>query len=369
MSTTLPPLVPRDVVRARLLQIFPEGTPFRNYCTRGIADATVFTMLYIGAVEGAERFLAPMQVCRMSDGQALKIADDERLEYGDASAKAGFKPGTGWYAAGTREPIRDETLRQGLMPLAAALERTDIPTTSPKPRYALSKDFAALFAPSLKEEALRQAIQAWQKAHLSPAALARIQLLQAGLVEDPAGVSVEFPNGDKRHLSAGQSSAITKRVIEEFAPRFLKTPGVLWVSESGNKVVLQDDQLARRIRLKIDPARNLPDIILVDLGRPEMLLIFVEVVATDGPVSELRRSELLALAAEAGLEERHVAFVTAFMDRGLPAFRKAVSSLAWNSFAWLATEPEHLIALLELQDSVRTKLYDLLALARGDTLG
>jgi hypothetical protein len=361
---SLPPYVSREIVQERLLRIFPEGTPFRNYCTREIAGSTVFAMLYIGAIEESGRFLGPKHVYRMSDEQAALSSDNARVEYAADVQKAGsISRGRAWYADTTREPIRDETLRQGLISAGAALDRKDLATTSSKPRYSLTKDFAALFNPALGGEALDSAIERWRKAHLSASALARIEILRAGATLDPSGIEVEFPNREVRRLSAGQSSIITKAVVEEFAPRFLQTPAVLWLSESGNKVVARDDLLAKRIHLHIDPSRNLPDIILVDTGRPELLLVFVEVVATDGPISEDRRAELLALATDAGFDEKHVAFVTAFMDREATAFRKAFASLAWNSFAWVAGEPDRIVALMGFQDLARTKLHDVLALA------
>ena len=43
----------------------------RNYVVREIAAKTVFVMLYIGAVEGAECWLRPDQVTRMTDAQAV----------------------------------------------------------------------------------------------------------------------------------------------------------------------------------------------------------------------------------------------------------------------------------------------------------
>ena len=50
MSSSLPPLIAAAEIRQRLVQIFPEGTPNRGYCTREIAANTVFVMLYVGAV-------------------------------------------------------------------------------------------------------------------------------------------------------------------------------------------------------------------------------------------------------------------------------------------------------------------------------
>jgi BsuBI/PstI restriction endonuclease C-terminus. len=42
-----------------------------------------------------------------------------------------------------------------------------------------------------------------------------------------------------------------------------------------------------------------------------------------------------------------VLFVTAYMDRESPAFKKTIPQLAWNSFAWFASEPENIFILKE----------------------
>jgi hypothetical protein len=257
--------------------------------------------------------------------------------------------GSRWYADNTREPIRDETLREGLLAVGAALARTDLPTTSSKPRYALQAGFAALFAPDLSGPALDEAIVEWQRAHLSKGALARIALRRRGAASSSDGVMGAFPNGETRRLAPGPSSEIARAVIETFASRFLQQPVVLWLSESGNKVVARDDALASEIGLKIEADRNLPDIILVDLGPADPLLLFVEVVATDGPVSQRRRDALLALTETAGFDSARVAFLTAYAERDAAAFKKTVSALAWGSFAWFASEPGNLVLLREGQ--------------------
>ena len=51
------------------------------------------------------------------------------------------------------------------------------------------------------------------------------------------GVMVRFPNEETRRLAHGPSSIISKAVIEEFSKRFLGKPGVIFLSESGNKVL------------------------------------------------------------------------------------------------------------------------------------
>ncbi len=146
-------------------------------------------------------------------------------------------------------------------------------------------------------------------------------------------------------MSPGPSTEITKAVIEVFATRFLEKPAVLSLSESGNKVVKRDDALAASIGLKIESAKTLPDTILVDLGPDHPRLVFVEVVATDGPINERRKQALQKMASDAGFPIEHLAFVTAYLDRGRGPFKKTVDTLAWGSYAWFVSEPDGLIEL------------------------
>ena len=342
--TTLPPVLSVSDISLRLQVIFPEGTPNRNYVIRDMSVKTVFVMLYVGAIEGNSRWIRPDQVIRMTDPQATMTEDSARETWLVESMRpaAGNIEGR-WYSTNTREPIRDETLRGGLVLTGAVLERAGVTTTSPLPRYALSESFAALFDPTLTNEELEEAIVVWREANLSAPALARIAILRSGVIADETQVLVTLPNGQTRSMASGPSSVISKAVVEEFAPRFLERPGLLWLSESRNKVVEQDSQLAQAIGLAIDPNRNLPDLILVDLGPADPLLVFVEVVATNGPVSAARRSALLQIATGAGFSEAQATFVTAYADRNDAAFRRSVSELAWGTFAWFMSEPDHVV--------------------------
>jgi len=342
----LPPLLDVREIHRRVLQVFPEGTPQRNYCTREMAARTIFVMLYIGAVEGSGMWMAPKHVYRMGDGQADHRADEDR----DGYIKAVERPGSGapadrWFQDNTREPIRDETLRDGLVRMGAVVTRPGLATTSSRGRYALQSAFASLFDPALDGEPLDAAITAWQDRHLSAGALARVRLQQRSATAAQSRVLVTLPNGETRQMEAGPSSVITKAVVEVFAPRFLKDPAVLWVSESGNKVIQRDDQLAQALGLKIEVDRLLPDTILVDLAPAEPLIVFVEAVATAGEITDARRGAFIELMMAAGFKESQVAFVTAFHDRNAAAFKRAIPNLAWGSFAWCLSEPEHLIAL------------------------
>ena len=83
------------------------------------------------------------------------------------------------------------------------------------------------------------------------------------------------------------------------------------------------------------------------------MLVFVEVVATDGQITRERRKALLKIATDAGFAKEHVAFVTAYLHRSHAAFKKTVSELAWRSFAWFAAEPEHIVLLYDGAESAR----------------
>ena len=324
-------------------------------------------MLYIGAVEGAECWLLrPDQVTPMTDGQAGLAEDQDREAWVAESMRpaAGYIEGR-WYAANTREPIRDETLREGLVRMGAVKEREGLPTTSPRPRYALAEEFARLFNSGLTEDVLQAGIEEWQTANLSSGALARVAIMRRGAVAREGRVLVTFPSGETRQMEPGPSSVISRAVVEEFAPRFLEQPSVIWLSESRNQVVPRDDRLAQDIGLTIQPDRNLPDLILVDLGPAEPLLVFVEVVATAGPVSEARQAALMAVATEAGFSEKQVAFLTAYADRDDAAFKASVSELAWRLFAWFMSEPDQIVGLHGGAGSEQVRLPDLMRVQSG----
>ena len=343
--TTLPHYVDRTLVSERLQAVFPEGTPNRNNCVRETAASVIFTGLYIGAVEGSDRYLGPVHVYRMTDEQAAKTDDSERLGYVMAIRKRVKVAGTRWYADGSREPIRDESLRDGLVSIGAVVRRQDLATTAGLPIYSLKAEFAALFDPMLTGDALTRAIASFQATHLSKSALSRIAIIRAGAASSSAGVRITFPNGETRQLAPGASSRISRAVIEEFTTRFLQQPAVLWLSESGNKVVVRDESIAAAIGLKIDASKDLPDLILADLGPKDPLIVFVEVVATDGAITARRQEAIYAITDAAGFQRSQVTVLSAYQDRQTAGFKKTVAQLAWDTFAWFVSEPDHIVVL------------------------
>ncbi|WP_262387754.1 BsuBI/PstI family type II restriction endonuclease [Pseudomonas gessardii] len=175
------------------------------------------------------------------------------------------------------------------------------------------------------------------------------------------GVLVNFPNGDTRRLASGPSSDISKAVVEVFAGKFLDSPGVIWLSESGNKTAHSDIKLALSIGLDIQANKDLPDLILVDVGPSLPLIVFVEVVATDGAITPRRQEALYAITDKAGFDRSQIAFVTAYADRETAGYKKTMSGLAWGSFVWFMSEPDNLVILrnnVQLLASLNIDLFN-----------
>lgn len=105
----------------------------------------------------------------------------------------------------------------------------------------------------------------------------------AGAAGSAAGILVTFPNGETRQLAPGPSSIIARSVVEVFA--------------------------------------------------------------TDGAITPRRQEAIHAVTDAAGFSRSQVVFLTAYQDRASAGFRKTVAQLAWDSFAWLVSEPDRIIVL------------------------
>ncbi|MDP1918931.1 MAG: BsuBI/PstI family type II restriction endonuclease [Myxococcales bacterium] len=359
----LPSLVTWIEVQSRLEMLFPIATSNRNWLIRDIAAKTVFVMLYVGATESSGSRVGPKHIYKMTDKQAELVSQEQRFAYDVVVRAPGYSPnGKSWFADNTREPIRDETLKEGLIRVGAVGFDSTVPTTSSKPRYFLKADFAALFDPALIGDALEAAISKWRTKHLTASELKRTLIVAAADVAD-AQISVKLPGpgGGTRTLEPGPTQVIAKKFLEDFVPRFFNRAHIIFLSQSGQKVVHADHKFAQQLGLDINAGKLLPDLILAET-EPRLVLVFVEFVASDGPISEKRKEELQQLASNTKLPASDLAFVTAFLDRSSPPFKSRFAELAWNSFAWCAGEPERLIALFDQREPSDLKLDGVLRL-------
>jgi hypothetical protein len=346
--TTLAPFLSLPHVGERLQAIFPLNFPDRAILVGEMATRVFFVALYGGFTDGAGRYFRPSTVIRFSHEQAALTSDADRLTWLASCQAPGHKTlGKQWYADNTREPVRDDLIRNRAIPIGVITKREGIPPTSPAPIYAMAAPFAALFKQDLIGSDLDQAISEWQERHLDPMTLKRMRLLASGVKEKEGQVTVKLPTTGKiLRLAAGDASSITRDVCEGLSKRVFQQPVIVHVSISDQKTFRELDGEALAVGLELNPSAELPDVVMVDVGKTHGLTIaFIEVVHSDGPITELRKKALLKIAEDAGIKPQDVSLITAFEDRNSPAFKKRVSELARGTSVWFRSEPDMLMRL------------------------
>lgn len=347
-GASLPQMINLTEVGRRLRLIFPESFPNRGLLVGAMAQRAVFVFLYGGFVEGSGRYLRPSHVYLFTDKQARMTAEQERNDWVRLSAKPGFRPaGKRWYAGdNSRETLRDDLIRNQLMRLGIVKKLSGIPGRSSKPTFFLSSSFAFLFSPNLRAD-LNSAIEEWRAHNLSQATLQQMALIAEGLRAKAGDYLVNLPDGTRIRLAAGPSSLLVRDLIERFAPAYLREPALIWLSEGDSNAVPIFERAAASIGLQFESRDILPDLILADLSSPPKLL-FCEVVASDGPITEARREELMRMVRKSEISETTVQFLTAYESRSSLPFKKTFPVVDLNSFVWFRTEPTLLVQLSEL---------------------
>jgi hypothetical protein len=358
-------LLSRDQINERLEVIFPRNA-FDSVLCNPLAAAAAAAMLYIDAVVPDEGDVAsdatwarPTTCLWMSDDVYSHTSSEDRIAWRRAAAKGrrhieelqdswGSPHAASWYRDNSRETLRDETFPNWL-DYGAIRGRPGVKTTSSQPRWALTESFADLFSPSLSDLQFTEATEAWRESHMQPGARFRIATLRDRERTSHA-TEVRLPGGETRLLEPGDASRILRGVLEDWAPARLADPVVLSISEPGDKVYVADRERLRSLGLTIDPGSLLPDAVIVDIGENPPTFWIIEAVASDGPVTEDRRRQLLRWAQNQRIPQESCHFLSAFLGRNDAAARKRLKDLAVGTFAWYAAEPTHELAWYEIND-------------------
>lgn len=363
MTSTLLPLISREEATRRLLLIFPRDA-FDAVLSSPLAGSAVAALIYVGAVADDQetaldeiRWARPTMILWMNDPVLTHTTDEERDAWYDAAlvserrvadmAEFHGERHAPWYAANTRETLRDETFPKW-RENGAVRDRPGMPTTSSRPRWTLNASFAVLFDPALGDEELLPLIEEWAAKSLSTSGrLRRNSLREIGR----AGHSVEvtLPTGERRHLEYGIASLILKGVTEHWAPARLKQPVVLAISEPGAKVFVPDENRLAMAGIHLNVSQLLPDALIADIGADPLEFWIIESVATDGEINEERRLALLAWAEKQGIDRAQCRFLTAFASRGAAPARRRLKDLAAGTYAWFLDEPDHELAWYEVR--------------------
>lgn len=362
---TLRKLIDRDTAEVRLKEIFPPGA-FDTVLSSRQAASAVTAMIYVGAVVNDEGdavienvWARPSTVMWMSEQAMARGNDAQRLVWAGTATKTekrlvellnewGFDHQP-WYAANSRETLRDETWPKWRSH-GAVRRREGVATSSSAPRWALTASFADLFDPDLSGDDLDTAITEWRRTHLTPGELLRIQYAN-DLAKAEHEVAVVIPGYGVRALEPGVASAILRGVVEEWAARRLDTPVVVAISEPGAKVWVMDAAKLAAAGISINVSSVLPDAIILDAGTKPPTFWIIEAVATDGEVDEDRKADLLAWAADQYINPDDCQFLSAFASRNSAPARKRLKDLAVGTYAWFLDEPGRELAWNELPDA------------------
>jgi len=145
-------------------------------------------------------------------------------------------------------------------------------------------------------------------------------------------------NGSEFTFSPGKHNELQKAIIEEFAPRFAPNPECLYVGDTTEKDLVKNEGKLRELGFSITLHDKMPDVVLYSAEKN--WLYFIEAVTSVGPMEPKRIKEIEEMTADVAAGK---IYVTAFLD--FKTFKRFSESLAWETEAWIADMPDHMIHL------------------------
>ncbi|MGK8509674.1 BsuBI/PstI family type II restriction endonuclease [Nocardia asiatica] len=151
-------------------------------------------------------------------------------------------------------------------------------------------------------------------------------------------IPVTLPGGKKITLSGGGQNVLIERIIYDFCGYFVPGGDVLYVGDAAKKFEHFEVQALASLGVTVNTHGQMPDLIVYQ--REKNWLFLIEAASSHGPVDAKRHGELQTLFAgsTAGL-----VYVSCFPDR--PTMRGFLADLAWETEAWCASDPTHMIHL------------------------
>lgn len=234
------------------------------------------------------------------------------------------------YAPNSRETFRRLSTHQ-LVQAGIVLynpDKPDRPVNSPKAVYQISpaalkviKSFGTSeFEPLLSDFIQNQSTLATQYAH----------------EREMNMVSVKIKKNHMIQISPGKHSELIRDIIEQLAPRFLPNSTLIYVGDTGEKWGYYDQELAGNLLFNVREHGKMPDVILY--VEDKRWLVLIESVTSHGPVDSKRYIELEELFSNVSADK---VYISAFPDK--KTFTHYVQDIAWETEAWIADNPTHMI--------------------------
>ena len=233
-------------------------------------------------------------------------------------------------SSGSYDDIRRKDLKMLVLAglILNSAENPVAATNDPTRGYTLAPDFAELVRSF--------GTRTW-KAQLSAFMKDRVELKELlGRRRQIEKIDVVLPSGKQLEFSMGQHNVLQKQIIEEFLPRYGQGCQVLYVGDTTGKFLHFEKEKLEQLNFFELAHGELPDIIAYNSKNNWLFLI--EAVHSSGSINELRILELKRLTKHCTAE---IVYVTAFLTK--IEFRKWATQIAWETEAWIAENPDHLI--------------------------
>ena len=236
------------------------------------------------------------------------------------------------YAPNSRETLRRQTLHQ-FRDAGFVIYNDDSPGRVPNSshnNYRVNPE--ALAAIRLYgKPGFDQAIETYLVT--APGLLAKYQAAR-----NMTRIPVTLPGGRALTLSGGGQNVLIKQMLDDFCAYFVPGGEVLYIGDADEKLMHFEEKTLASLGVSVDTHGKMPDLVVYQ--REKNWLFLMEAASTHGPVDAKRHGELQTLFAgsTAGL-----VYVSCFPDR--PTMRKFLADLAWETEAWCASDPTHMIHL------------------------
>ena len=149
-------------------------------------------------------------------------------------------------------------------------------------------------------------------------------------------VSVKIKKNHSIQISPGNHSELIRDIIEQMAPRFLPGSTLIYVGDTGEKWGFYDQELAGNLLFNVQQHGKMPDVILY--VEDKKWLVLIEAVTSHGPVDSKRFIELENLFCNVIVDK---IYISAFPDK--KTFSHYVQEIAWDTEAWIADNPTHMV--------------------------
>lgn len=236
------------------------------------------------------------------------------------------------YAANTRETIRRFTLHQfiagGLVDYNA--DNPDRPTNSPKNNYRITPSLVKVVR-AIGTDEYQPSIDSFNKR-------TEKWLDQRHETRGMNKLPVRMPDGSIANLSAGGQNLLIKAMVEELCARYAPGGEVVYIDDSDKKQDRGNHPVLERFDITLPEHGKVPDLIVWLPGKEWLFLM--EACSTHGPIDVIRKRDLSELFAGA---DGHIVYVSCFPTRAV--MRKYLADLAWETEAWCADDPDHMIHL------------------------